>query len=297
MSKTTEYILKNQTNMVNEYIDDEYHSNEYQEKLVRLKNILSVPTKTWEEDDLIEYIVTNTKDFDTMDIDDLGNIYITKGKADHYPCFVAHLDSVHEKVDMVVEEEMLPNAQGEPKVALKAYEKISGEPTGIGGDDKAGVFICLELLKEIDACKIFLPVAEETGCHGSKEADKDFFKDVGYALQFDSTENNTMSLSLMGVKLFKENSEFINKTKDVILEHGITEWLNHPYTDTMMLKKKFDFSCLNFAAGYYNYHTKNEYVVIEDVFNALTLGKKVTNILGENKYKYKSKPTNHFNLF
>ena len=88
-----------------------------------------------------------------------------------------------------------------------------------------------------------------------------------------------------------------SKTKDVILEHGITEWLNHPYTDTMMLKKKFDFSCLNFAAGYYNYHTKNEYVIIEDVFNALTLGLKVTNILGENKYKYKSKPTNHFNLF
>ena len=101
----------------------------------------------------------------------------------------------------------------------------------------------------------------------------------------------------LGIKLFKENSEFINKTKDVILEHGITEWLNHPYTDTMMLKKKFDFSCLNFAAGYYNYHTKNEYVIIEDVFNALTLGLKVTNILGENKYKYKSKPTNHFNLF
>ena len=297
MSKTTEYILKNQTNMVNEYIDDEYHSNEYQEKLVRLKNILSVPTKTWEEDDLIEYIVTNTKDFDIMDIDDLGNIYITKGKADYYPCFVAHLDSVHEKVAMVVEEEMLPNAQGELKLALKAYEEISGEPTGIGGDDKAGVFICLELLRELDVCKIFLPVAEETGCHGSKEADENFFKDVGYALQFDSTENDTMSLSLMGVKLFKENSEFINKTKDVILEHGITEWLNHPYTDTMMLKKKFDFSCLNFAAGYYNYHTKNEYVVVEDVLNSLTLGKKVTKILGENKYKYKSKPTNHFNLF
>ena len=297
MSKTTEHILKTGITIGTEYIDCDYSYDEYLQKLNRLKGILSVPTKTWEEQELIQYIVDNTTDFDTMDIDDLGNIYITKGKAEYYPCFVAHLDSVHERVDMVVKEELLPNAQGQNRPALKAYEKDTGEPTGIGGDDKAGVFICLELLRELDVCKIFLPVAEETGCHGSKEADEEFFKDVGYALQFDSTENDTMSLSLMGVKLFKENSEFINKTKDVILEHGITEWLNHPYTDTMMLKKKFDFSCLNFAAGYYNYHTKNEYVIIEDVFNALTLGLKVTNILGENKYKYKSKPTNHFNLF
>jgi len=265
------------------------------EKLQRLKDILSVPTKTWEEEDLIEYIVNNIDDYDSLEFDDTGNLYITKGSAEYYPCFVAHLDSVHEKVEMVVEEEILPNAQGEPKRALKAYEKISGEPTGIGGDDKAGVFICLELLKELDNCKIFLPIAEETGCHGSKNANPEFFKDVGYAIQFDSTENNTMSHKLMGVPLYEEKGTFIDKVTDVILEHGITEWLSHPYTDTMMLKTKFDFSCLNFAAGYYNYHTKNEYVVVEDVFNAISLAKKVTSILGEKKYKFEyTSPSHNF---
>lgn len=255
-------------------------------QLKRLKNILAVPTKTWEEEELIQYVINNTEGADVVDIDDIGNIYITKGTSEYYPCFVAHLDTVHEKVDMVVEEEMLPNAQGELKLALKAYKKISGEPTGIGGDDKAGVFICLELLRELDTCKIFLAVAEETGCHGSKEANPEFFKDVGYAIQFDSTENDTMSHTLMGVPLYKENGDFINKVTDTILEHGITEWRNHPYTDTMMLKRKFDFSCLNFAAGYYDYHTVNEYVVVEDVLNTLTLAKKVIAILGEKKYKF-----------
>ena len=42
-----------------------------------------------------------------------------------------------------------------------------------------------------------------------------------------------------------------------------------PYTDNMVLKEKFDFACLNFAAGYYRYHTDNEYVVVEDVENSI----------------------------
>ena len=256
-------------------------------QLKRLKNLLAVPTYTWEEDELINYIVENYSHLcDYIDIDNLGNMYLIKGTADYYPCFVAHLDTVHQKVDMVVEEEMLPNAQGESKLSLKAYEEISGEPTGIGGDDKAGVFICLELLKEMEVCKIFLAVAEETGCNGSREANPDFFKDVGYAIQFDSTENNTMSKTLMGVPLFEEKGTFINKVKNTIKEHGLTEWKHHPYTDTMILKNNFDFSCLNFAAGYYNYHTSEEYVVVEDVQNTLNLAKKVVEILENKKHKF-----------
>ena len=93
----------------------------------------------------------------------------------------------------------------------------------------------------------------------------------------------------MGVALFEEDGTFINKVKDVINEHGLTEWMHHPYTDTMVLKERFKFACLNFAAGYYNYHTENEYVVVKDVDNALKLAKKVIGILGNNFYKFKYK--------
>ena len=256
------------------------------ETLLKLKELLSVPTYTWEEDDLINYIINEIDDMDNVDwyTDELGCLYITKGVSNVYPCVVAHTDSVHTKVDMVVNEEMLPNTAGELKLGLKAYKTENGTPTGIGGDDKAGVFICLELLKHLDVCKVFLPVAEETGCHGSKQADKEFFSNVGYAIQFDSTENDTMSLSLMGVKLFDEDSEFFTSVKETILEYGFVNWHQHPYTDTMMLKKKFDFACLNFAAGYYNYHTMNEYVIVEDVQNSINLGKTVIGILGNKKY-------------
>ena len=219
-------------------------------------------------------------------IDKNGSVYVTKGNTDVYPCVVAHIDTVHEPVEMKINEEMLPNAQGELKLSLRAYEKDSGNPTGIGGDDKAGVFICLKMLEQFDNIKAFFPVAEETGCHGSNDADKEFFKDVGYAIQFDSTENDTMSLTLMGVKLFEQDSDFFTSVKDIILEHGLKNWYNHPYTDTMKLKEKFDFPCLNFAAGYYNYHTPDEYVVIDDVQNTCDMAIKVIETLGQNKYTY-----------
>jgi acetylornithine deacetylase/succinyl-diaminopimelate desuccinylase-like protein len=54
------------------------------------------------------------------------------------------------------------------------------------------------------------------------------------------------------------------------------------------LKNKFDFACINFAIGYYDYHTRNEYVVVEDVYNGIETGKKMIQELGNKKYQYKS---------
>jgi hypothetical protein len=48
--------------------------------------------------------------------------------------------------------------------------------------------------------------------------------------------------------------------------------------------EEFDFCCLNLAAGYYRYHTKYEYVIVDDVQNGYDLGVKLVEILGENKY-------------
>ena len=264
----------------------------------KLKELLSIPTKTWEEDRLIAYLIEH---FESRgyhyEIDDMGNLYVTKGISEYYPLVLAHTDSVHDIKEMVVKEEYLPNSQGNKKLALKAYTKDGNLPTGIGGDDKAGVFICLQLLERFNVIKGFFPVAEETGCHGSRGAKESFFNNVGYAIQFDSTENDTMSLSLMGTQLFEQDSEFFNKTKGLILEHGFTEWRHHPYTDTMVLKERFNFSCLNFAAGYYNYHSNNEYVIVEDVLNSTLLGESVIKKLGNEFYEFKTTKKDSFDWF
>lgn len=130
-----------------------------------LKEVLSVPTKTYQEDLMIEFLenwlTENNLPFFT---DKHQNIYVTKltEKVDedfYFPCVVAHTDTVH-KLDVInIREENLPNAQNELKLALKAYNNFD-EPTGIGGDNKCGVFACLELLKELPNLKVAFFVSE-----------------------------------------------------------------------------------------------------------------------------------------
>jgi len=56
---------------------------------------------------------------------------------------------------------------------------------------------------------------------------------------------------------------------------------------TDKLKQLFDFSCINFAVGYYNYHTEHEYVIVDDVYNTLDIAKKMISELGTKKYTKK----------
>ena len=257
-----------------------------------LKDVLSVPTKTYKEDRMIEFLVDwLTKNNYSFEVDGYYNIYVTKQtdeNIEYFPCVVAHTDTVHQLDVINVHEEELPNEQGELKLSLKGYND-DGLPTGIGGDDKCGVFACLELLKELPNLKVAFFVSEETGCHGSKNADKGFFNNVGYAIQFDAPGNKMVSEYCMGVQLFERGSEFFD-TCDKILTETFNKDKNYesnPYTDVYMLKKLFDFSCINFAIGYYRYHTRDEYVVVEDVYNGIKTGKELIENLGYKKYEFK----------
>lgn len=255
-----------------------------------LKEVLSVPTKTYKEDYMIDYI-TNWLSENKIPyvVDEYGNIYATKEESEtnsdfYFPCVVSHTDTVHNLDTINVAEEYQPNAQGIEKLSLKAYN-TEGNPTGIGGDDKAGVFACLTVLKELPYVKAAFFVSEETGCHGSRMADENFFYNVGYAIQFDSPENKMVTEYCMGEPLFDRNSEFFNSCNKIICEK-IEEpvYMKHPYTDVFALKQKFDFSCINIPIGYYRYHTRHEYVIIEDVYNGIDIGKDMIKSLGYKKY-------------
>jgi len=253
-----------------------------EKKLNRLKEVLSVPTHSREEDLMVEYLggVLEDKGYDYT-IDGHNNVYVTKGEAEFYPCFIAHTDTVHQINHNLTVVETKDEKNG---IILTGMDKVTSQPSGIGGDDKCGVYLCLEMLDKLDNVKAAFFVSEEIGCLGSQHADPNFFKDVGYAIQYDSPEGDSMSMSLMGKDLFGRKSEFGEKVSPLILEHGISKWATHPYTDAWQLLEKFNFSCLNLAAGYYRYHTNNEYVLVNDVENAFELGLKLVGVLGEVRY-------------
>ena len=94
-----------------------------------LKEVLSVPTKTYLEDLMIQFIC------DWLDknqipyyVDTFYNIYATKETDEDikfFPCVVAHTDTVHTIDTINVREEMLSDAQGNVKLSLKASDNIS----------------------------------------------------------------------------------------------------------------------------------------------------------------------------
>lgn len=267
-----------------------------------LKDVLSVPSKTYKEDLMVEFI-TNwlTENNIPFEVDKMFNIYATKqtdNNVDYFPCVVSHTDTVHELDSINIREESLLNEQKLLKPSLKAYND-KGLPTGIGGDDKCGIYACLELLKELSNLKAAFFVSEETGCHGSRNADVNFFSNVGYAIQFDAPGNSMVSEYCMGTKLFDRESDFFKSCDEVLSEsfENRNKYQSHPYTDVYALKQKFDFSCINFAIGYYNYHTREEYVVIEDVYNGISAGKKMIEKLGYKKYHYIEPKGSQYRMF
>ena len=235
----------------------------------KFKELLSVPSKTYQEEDMVEFICDELGDMEgvTFYRDVMMNIYATKGvleEDEFYPMFIAHTDTVHSKIDkIVVKEEKLARPYTFGKSfddtlvdVLKAYD-TNGNPTGIGGDDKCGIFICLELLKQLDKVKIGFFVSEETGCHGSSKCDENFLQNVGYVTQYDAPGNHLITEICSGVRLFERESEFFEKTLEVITESFGNEMLvqSHPYTDISQLKKKINVSCINMSCGYYNMHS------------------------------------------
>lgn len=250
-------------------------------QLNELIDILSTPTFFAQEDRLIQKILDKVKNKElTITQDKIGNIYIKKGQTNSqiYPCVVAHLDTVHE-----IQEFVVYNESG------KLFAKLEdGTPYGIGGDDKAGVFACLQLLERIDNIKIALFVGEEFGCYGSRLCDKSFFEDVGYVIQFDAPQHNWISHKSFGVTLFDKEGDFF-KTIEPILKKYMGEKLslgNHPYTDVCAIKKKIPVSCINLSIGYYNMHTTYEYVDINICMSCVDMGEELIKTLGDKKYEF-----------
>jgi di/tripeptidase len=250
----------------------------------RLKDILSLPSYFGHEGLVRDYIVNFAIDNQLQfNLDTKGNVYVFKGElneGEFYPCVVAHMDTVYKnQIEMVRLQENLDIIETEDNgdIILRAKNN------GIGGDDKCGVAICLELLLQSDKIMAAFFVEEEFGCRGSKLADKVIFEKVGYVIEFDAPSDNWCSEYCYGIKLYTE--DVFNKIKPILTEHKITNISNDPYTDVVSLKKAFDFICLNFFAGYYNQHSgPREFVSFNDVNKAITMGHEIIELLGNEKY-------------
>lgn len=243
----------------------------------KLVEVLGIQSYSYDQKLMVEYIEQQIAPIECSYYFDNDNIYITKGNATKYPCVVAHMDTVHK----IVEDLTVVDLNGN----LTGFNAIKMEQTGIGGDDKVGVFVALQCLEMFDNIKIAFFRDEEVGCHGSYEADVSFFKDCNIVLQCDRRGNADFINNASGVKL--SSNEFQDEIAPILKNYGY-KFHDGMMTDVMALKELgIKASMANISCGYYNPHSKQEFVNIDDVSNCLDMVIDIIEHIGDRTFNCK----------
>ena len=155
---------------------------------------------------------------------------------------VAHMDTVHDQL---------------PGVILYDVQKDAmSSPNGIGGDDRCGVYMILEVIKHYN-CSVLFCEDEEIGAIGaSKFIETDLARELSfnYIIEFDRKGKND------AVFYDCDNEDF----EDFIT----SDFYNAAYgtfSDISVIAPFLKCAAVNLSCGYYSAHTKQEYVVLSEM--------------------------------
>lgn len=248
----------------------------------KLIEVLSIQSSSYEQFRVFAYIIRELKRMGIPYYTYNGCIYATKGHG-VYPCVVSHMDTVHDMCEDLTVIEIDGNLTG--------FNRVLMEQTGIGGDDKVGVFITLQCLEKFDNIKAVFFRDEEVGCQGSYDADISFFDDCGFVLQCDRRGYGDFVTTASGTKL--SSDEFQSSVASIIDNYGY-KFTTGMMTDVMALKESgITCSMANMSCGYYNPHSAQEYVNVLEVQLCMDMVFDIISDCGGESYhfKYETKPS------
>ena len=177
-------------------------------------------------------------------ITDKKNYWYLPG--DTHTVLVAHVDTVrtHNKILLEQNKDKIRNVLGI-----------------LGADDRAGVYACYKLHKETN-CAVLFTNYEETGGKGVKKFTYDYPK-------FFSNTRLFIELDRQG------NNEFVNYTylpeeiENIIKEVTIFKPDFGTYSDIYELSTFYRIPAINVSIGFYNEHTKQEYLCLTSLQNSI----------------------------
>lgn len=227
-------------------------------------NILGTQSRTGDCDRMVHAALRQIENIKgvSWNFDSYGNFYVTKGKSDTYPAFVCHLDTVHP-----IKEKFTAHEHPDGFFYATATDGDELVQVGIGGDDKCGILLCIELLHRLKAVKCAFFLDEETGCKGSSAGRMSFFDDCRFAVQIDRKGGGDIIYSGSGTELC--STEFKNLLEEVGKAYDYKPCMGAS-TDVVKLKDRgLKISAVNLSAGYYNPHSKAEYINVAELLNCL----------------------------
>jgi hypothetical protein len=186
---------------------------------------------------------------------------------------VAHMDTVHDLLPDKIEYD-------EKKDAISCVE-------GIGGDDRCGIYMILEIVKNYNCSVLFCEDEEVGGVGARKFIQTDLAKELqfNYAIELDRKGSNDAVFYDCDNEDFEE---FI--TKDFY------NTAFGSFSDISVVAPFLKCAAVNLSCGYYNAHTKSEYVVLNEMERSI---EEVCRILErtteDDKFEYiESKYSNYY---
>ena len=194
-------------------------------------------------------------------------------------CLTAHMDTVHAETVKDFYE------------YTKKGKHIISSPQGIGGDDRCGIYMILKILEIGLRPTILFCEDEEIGCVGSEKFTRTkFIKDLEkmyFLIELDRRGGNNV--------VFYEDSnkdwiDFVTRTTGYDEETG-------SFTDICALSPECGVSSVNIGCGYYNAHTKDEYVDMKEMENSIKVTIKLIKEGLKKKEKFKYEEISRYNPF
>ena len=178
-----------------------------------------------------------------------GEKYVVKedgflyAKGTHPVLLVAHMDTVHRQTPKEI------------FINLEQTKILSSE--GIGGDDRCGVIIILDIIEKIKCSVVFTEDEEIGGLGATKFGSMDFKLNANYVVEFDRKGDN----DYVFYKDYNEDFENHIKKFGFVKAYG-------SYSDITEIAVDYKIEAVNLSSGYYNPHTTSEYVdfsVMDDI--------------------------------
>ena len=204
-----------------------------------------------------DYVRKNIPDT-KMFTDPAGNLFITRGQSDTYPCVCAHLD-------MVCQTRSRDFNTYETDEILFGFSLKNRRQESAGMDDGNGIFAAIVMLERFPIMKVALFTREEVGAQGAAECDMSFFADCRFIIEPDRkggtdiiTDNGWATLC---------SDEFLKATGYEAFGYKPTSGL---LTDVFCLKERgLGISCINLSIGYVNHHHDSEVTVKADLIRGI----------------------------
>ena len=177
-----------------------------------------------------------------------GFVYVRGSKV----MLTAHMDTVHERPVK--------------NITVEKHEKMTiiSSPQGIGGDDRCGIFMILEILRttEMRPTILFCEDEEIGGIGSNKFCHTPYLKELSeikFIIELDRANASDLVYYNCGNADFMK---FCENTTGYKTAYGT-------FSDICHLSPALDVASVNISCGYYKQHTLKEYVIYEEMENSI----------------------------